>query len=73
MLAFIQAQPHVVERILIQIETPAIVDLLVRIIQLDEYTSGANVLEVCFILSCFLSLLTPFSVAFKGAPNPSAC
>ena len=52
MLAFIQAQPHVVERILIQIETPAIVDLLVRIIQLDEYTSGANVLEVCFILSC---------------------
>lgn len=45
MLAFIQAQPRVVERILMQIETPAIVDLLVRIIQIDEYTSGANVLE----------------------------
>ncbi|KAH8117023.1 SIT4 phosphatase-associated protein-domain-containing protein [Phellopilus nigrolimitatus] len=45
MLAFIQAQPAVVERILRHIETPAIVDLLVRIIQLDEYSAGAGVLE----------------------------
>lgn len=47
MLAFIQSQPHVVERILRHIETPSFVDLLVRIIQLDEYPTGSGVLEVC--------------------------
>ncbi|KAL0946479.1 hypothetical protein HGRIS_012696 [Hohenbuehelia grisea] len=43
MLAFIQAQSSVVERILRHIETPSFVDLLVRIIQLDE--RGTGVLE----------------------------
>ena len=46
MLAFIQSQSNVVERILHHIETPAFVDLLVRIIQLDETPAGAGVLEV---------------------------
>lgn len=47
MLAFIQSQPSVVERLLRHVETPSIVDLLVRIIQLDEHPGGAGVLEVC--------------------------
>ena len=46
MLAFIQSQPNVVERLLRHIETPAFVDLLVRIMQLDEQHSGSGVLEV---------------------------
>ncbi|KAH7915316.1 SIT4 phosphatase-associated protein-domain-containing protein [Hygrophoropsis aurantiaca] len=45
MLAFIQSQPSVVERLLRHVETPSIVDLLVRIIQLDEHPSGTGVLE----------------------------
>ncbi|KAG9318917.1 SIT4 phosphatase-associated protein-domain-containing protein [Chiua virens] len=45
MLAFIQSQPSVVERLLRHVETPSIVDLLVRIIQLDEHPGGAGVLE----------------------------
>ena len=48
MLPFIQAQPNVVERILKHIEIPPFVDLLVRIIQQDEFPAGAGVLEVCF-------------------------
>lgn len=50
MLAFIQAQPSIVERILRHIETPSFVDLLFRVIQLDEYPAGAGVLEVCHYL-----------------------
>jgi hypothetical protein len=46
MLAFIRAQPSIVERLLRHIETPSFVDLLVRIIQLDEQPGGAGVLEV---------------------------
>ncbi|OCH93828.1 SAPS-domain-containing protein [Obba rivulosa] len=45
MLAFIQSQPAVVERLLRHIETPAFADLLVRVIQLDEHPSCAGVLE----------------------------
>ncbi|KAF9218360.1 SAPS-domain-containing protein [Gyrodon lividus] len=45
MLVFIQSQPSVVERLLRHVETPSIVDLLVRIIQLDEHPGGAGVLE----------------------------
>ncbi|CAK5277201.1 unnamed protein product [Mycena citricolor] len=45
MLAFIRAQPDIVERILRHIETPSFIDLLVRIIQLDEQPGGAGVLE----------------------------
>lgn len=53
MLAFIRAQPSVVERLLRHVETPSFVDLLVRIIQLDEQPGGAGVLEV----SCAASLM----------------
>lgn len=58
MLAFIQSQRSVVERILRHIEAPAIIDLLVRIIQLDEHPVGVGVLEVCVCpcLSCTSSL-----------------
>ncbi|RDB22233.1 Extragenic suppressor of kinetochore protein 1 [Hypsizygus marmoreus] len=45
MFAFIRSQPSVVERLLLHIETPSIVDLLIRIIQLDEQPTGAGVLE----------------------------
>lgn len=47
MLAFIQSQPSVVQRLLRHVETPSFVDLLVRIIQLDEHPAGTGVLEVC--------------------------
>ncbi len=46
MLAFIQTLPSVVERLLKHIESPAFVDLLFRIMQLDEYSSSSGVLEV---------------------------
>ncbi|THH23096.1 hypothetical protein EUX98_g8077 [Antrodiella citrinella] len=62
MLAFIQSQPDVVDRILRHIETPAFADLLVRIIQLDEHPSGAGVLEWLSkenLMSRLLDLLSP--------------
>jgi hypothetical protein len=46
MLSFIKAQPAMVEKFLRHIETPAFVDLLIRIIQLDEHPEGTGVLEV---------------------------
>ncbi|KAJ7772937.1 SIT4 phosphatase-associated protein-domain-containing protein [Mycena maculata] len=45
MLAFIRAQPDIVARLLRHIETASFVDLIVRIIQLDEQPGGAGVLE----------------------------
>ncbi|GJJ12305.1 hypothetical protein Clacol_006546 [Clathrus columnatus] len=39
------AEPEVIERIIRHIASPAIADLLFRIIQLDEHPSGAGVLE----------------------------
>ncbi|KAJ7481056.1 SIT4 phosphatase-associated protein-domain-containing protein, partial [Mycena galericulata] len=45
MLTFIRGQPDIVARLLRHIETPSFVDLLVRIIQLDEQPGGAGVLE----------------------------
>ncbi|TFK46656.1 SAPS-domain-containing protein [Heliocybe sulcata] len=45
MLAFMQSQPDIVERLLRHIEAPSFVDLLVRIIQLDEHPACAGVLE----------------------------
>ena len=54
MLSFIQSQHNIVDRILRHIETPAIVDLLVRVIQLDEYASGTGVLEVCHVRSSLI-------------------
>ena len=50
MLAFVQAQANVVDRLLRHIETPAFADLLVRIIQLDEHPACASVLEVRLFL-----------------------
>lgn len=49
MLAFIQAQPSVLDKILYHIETPAFADLLMRIVQLDEQPVGVGVLQVCSI------------------------
>ncbi|KAK2459428.1 hypothetical protein APHAL10511_008539 [Amanita phalloides] len=45
MLAFIKSQPSVVENLLRYIETPSFVDLLIRIIQLDEHPEGAGTLD----------------------------
>ncbi|KIJ68898.1 hypothetical protein HYDPIDRAFT_105412 [Hydnomerulius pinastri MD-312] len=62
MLAFIQSQSSVVERLLRHVETPSIVDLLVRIIQLDEHPSGAGVLEWLSseqLMSRLIGLLSP--------------
>lgn len=46
MLAFIQAQPLIVDRLLRHIESPAFVDLIGRILQLDESIPNCNVIEV---------------------------
>ncbi|KAJ7193823.1 SIT4 phosphatase-associated protein-domain-containing protein [Mycena pura] len=62
MLAFIRAQPYVVERLLRHIETPSFVDLLVRIIQLDEQPGGSGVLEWLSsekLIPRLLALLSP--------------
>ncbi|KIY70423.1 SAPS-domain-containing protein [Cylindrobasidium torrendii FP15055 ss-10] len=45
MLAFIQSLPTPVESLLKHIDNPPFVELLVRIIQLDEYPGGSGVLE----------------------------
>ncbi|KAF8584092.1 SAPS-domain-containing protein [Ramaria rubella] len=45
MLKFIQSQSSVVERLIQHVETPPVIDLLFRIIQLDEHPSGDGVLE----------------------------
>ncbi|KAG6888371.1 hypothetical protein C0992_008673 [Termitomyces sp. T32_za158] len=45
MFAFIRSQPRVVERLLVHVETPSLIDLIIRIIQLDEQPSGSGVLE----------------------------
>jgi len=46
MLAFIQAQPNIVERLLKHIECSAFVDLIVQIIVLDEHQRCGEVIEV---------------------------
>ena len=46
MLAFIQSQPGIVDKLLLHVETPSFIDLLGRIIQLDEHIPDCNVLEV---------------------------
>ena len=55
MFQFIRSQPRVIERIVAHIETPSFVDLLVRIIQLDEHPSGGDVLEVCCSMAAVLA------------------
>ncbi|CDO73666.1 hypothetical protein BN946_scf185014.g136 [Trametes cinnabarina] len=62
MLAFIQSQPNIVERILRHIESPPFADLLVRIIQLDEQPAGAGVLDWLSkenLMSRLIDLLSP--------------
>ncbi|KAI8989835.1 SAPS-domain-containing protein [Trametes punicea] len=62
MLAFIQSQPNIVERILRHIESPPFADLLVRIIQLDEHPAGAGVLDWLSrenLMSRLIDLLSP--------------
>jgi len=58
MFAFIRSQPSVLARLLLHVETPPIVDLLVRMIQLDEQPTGAGVLEVCGRFDHFCELFT---------------
>lgn len=45
MLAFIQAQPNIVERLLKHIECSSFVDLIVQIISLDEHQQCGEVIE----------------------------
>ena len=74
MLAFIQSQPSIVERLLRHVETPSFVDLLVRIIQLDEQISGAGVLEespLIILIRERADVFLHYSVAFVGKPHGS--
>lgn len=64
MLAFIQSQPSVIERLLLHVETPSFVDLLVRIIQLDEQPGGGGVLEVRTFVTSTNSAYLACIVAF---------
>jgi hypothetical protein len=64
MLAFIQSQANIVERLLRHIETPAFVDLLGRIIQLDEIVPNCNVLEVRLNHTHLKCIQDNFIVAF---------
>ncbi|KAF8801647.1 SAPS-domain-containing protein [Phlegmacium glaucopus] len=45
MLEFIQAQPSIVDRLLRHVESPAFIDLIGRILQLDENVQNCNVIE----------------------------
>jgi serine/threonine-protein phosphatase 6 regulatory subunit 3 len=56
MLEFIQAQPSIVDRLLRHIELPAFVDLISRILQLDENVPNCNVIEVHILLFRFIPL-----------------
>jgi len=70
MLAFIQSQPSVIDKLLYHIETPAFADLLMRIVQLDEQPVGVGVLQVCCIPRITWVLgLNPHIVAFQGRPD----
>jgi SIT4 phosphatase-associated protein len=46
MFHFIQSQPSIIDRFLSHIETPAFVDLLFRIIQMEEMVGGDGVIDV---------------------------
>ncbi|TFK68279.1 SAPS-domain-containing protein [Pluteus cervinus] len=62
MLAFMQSQPSAVERLLRHVETPSFVDLLIRIIQLDEQPGGNGVLEWLSsenLMSRLIDLISP--------------
>ena len=67
MLEFIQAQPSIVDRLLRHIELPAFVDLIGRILQLDESIPNCNVIEVhvLFHSPLYFRILTSHS---SGSP-----
>ena len=46
MLHFIQSQPSILDRLLAQIESPPFVDLVFRIIQVEDLPGGAGVIDV---------------------------
>jgi hypothetical protein len=50
MLGFIRMQPAIVERLLANITSPAVVDLLIRIIQCEDNADGQGVLGVSLTL-----------------------
>ncbi|KAG8733903.1 hypothetical protein FRC11_000457 [Ceratobasidium sp. 423] len=67
MLAFIKSIPDVVNRMLAHIESPPFVDLLFRIIQLDENPGNIGVMEVGII-----SVASPSPGSFNpNAPHDS--
>ncbi|ORX98993.1 SAPS-domain-containing protein [Basidiobolus meristosporus CBS 931.73] len=45
MIAFIKSQPGAVDKFLLHLETPAIMDIVLKLISLDELPSGAGVIE----------------------------
>ena len=65
MLEFIQAQPSIVDRLLRHIELPAFVDLIGRILQLDESIPNCNVIEVypSYSIPFYFRILTLILVA----------
>ncbi|KAI5989239.1 SIT4 phosphatase-associated protein-domain-containing protein [Pisolithus marmoratus] len=71
MLAFIQSQPNIVERLLHHVEAPSIVDLLVRIVQLDEQPGGSGVLEWFSDVHAVVSELIK-GIISMAAPSPGA-
>ena len=62
MFAFVRSQPDVLARLLLHVETPSIVDLLVRIVQLDEQPTGTGVLEVSNIAVIFVHSLLIYAI-----------
>lgn len=73
MLAFVKSQPNVIERLLSHVETPAIVDLLLRILQLEDQPGGAGVIDVrglgCF---AFVRAHSPSIVAILAGSHTSS-
>jgi len=65
MLDFVRGLPRITERFVAHLETPAVVDLLYRIVQCDESVPAAGVIEVsakCRPVSSRRSLCTTVAV-----------
>lgn len=45
MLDFIKSQPSILERLMAHLETPAIVDLIFRMLHMDGISGGSGVVE----------------------------
>lgn len=48
MVKFIQSIPNVVKKMLNHMETSAIMDLLLKLISVEEYPEGAGIIDVVF-------------------------